>query len=125
VLALGRKCTSDDLAGGVIPAHGVDRDHGIGDAGARERHTVGGPAGISRASQLPGAVWIPGTAGVPGCRGVSSAPRTAVLAVPGRGSPILAVRRRAQRITGCAAADDASSFVSFNQECGVLASLWP
>jgi hypothetical protein len=93
VLTLGREGSGHDLAWGVIPAHGVDRDHRTGDAEARLRRTVRGPPGIARASCRPG------PRGVPGPGELSGAPGIAVLAVPARGSPLRALWRRAQRIT--------------------------
>ncbi len=75
VLTLGRERPGDDLTGGVIPAHGVDRDHRAGRAAARACRAVRGAAGIARASRVG-------------------------LAVPRRGSPLRAVRRRTQRSTG-------------------------
>ena len=46
MLTLGRERPGNDLAGGVIPAHGVDRDHRTGPAAARARRTVREAPGI-------------------------------------------------------------------------------
>ena len=94
VLTLGCERPGDDLAGCVIPAHGVDRDHRAGPAVSRARRTVRGRSGICRSCR---AGWIPGTSGVPRTRGVGGGP--GAVAVPGRGRPLRAVRRGAQRIT--------------------------
>ncbi len=74
VLALGRERPGDDLTGGVIPAHGVDRDHRAGRAGPRARRAVRVAPAIAGASRVG-------------------------LAVPRRGSPLRAVRHRTQRST--------------------------
>jgi hypothetical protein len=90
VLALGRERPGDDLARGVIPAHGVHRDHRAG-CGPLEAHGPGcqppgrragyGPSG-RRAGRGPPGVWRIRLAG------------------PDRVAPLRAPRRRAQRITG-------------------------
>jgi hypothetical protein len=53
VLTLGRERSGDDLAGGVIPAHGVDGDHRPGPAAGRARRTVRGASGIGLAPLAP------------------------------------------------------------------------
>ena len=51
VLTLGRERPGDDLPGGVISAHGVDRDHGTRAAVSRPRRTVPEAPGICRLSR--------------------------------------------------------------------------
>jgi hypothetical protein len=107
MLALGRERPGDDLAGRVIPAHGVDRDHGAGGGPLEAHHTGRGPP-RGRAGQEPS--------------GISRVRVTG----PGRVPPFRAVRRHAQRITGIR---DRGRYlivaVPFQPSGGVVAPLWP
>ena len=78
VLALGGERPGDDLTGGVIPAHGVDRDHRAGRAGPRARRAV--VAGARDRPCFPGRPRRP----APG------------IAAPGRPAPYSAEHRGAR-----------------------------
>ena len=95
VLTLGREGPGDDLAGGVIPAHGVDGDHRSGPAAARARRAVGRGPGVGR---VPRGNPRPGRPGVRGPGGVWPGPGAA-LVIPGRGPALRVGRPGAQRIT--------------------------
>jgi hypothetical protein len=85
VLALRRERAGHDLVGGVITAHGVDRDHRRGRDRQRGR------------DRRPGRDHLPGCDRRPG-RAASWAGNGGPLAV--RRPPVLAVRCGAQRVTG-------------------------
>jgi hypothetical protein len=90
VLALGRERPGHDFARGVVPAHGVHRDHRVPAAGTKGGRGSGHQAGR-------GAGW--GTGFPADVRAGLAVPDCGPRAVPGRGPPFLAVRSRAQRVT--------------------------
>ena len=118
VLALGRERPGHDLVGGVIPAHGVDRDHRAGAAR---------PGGAPSAGR-PGPVRVPGRPGP----AAGSRPRD-LRRAPASASPSRAGDRRSgpsgaalSGSPGCAAADGASSLLCPSTlSAGVVAPLWP
>ena len=86
MLALGGERARDDLIGGAIAAHGVDGQH----------RTWRRTPGTGRA-EVPGTFRAPRAAAAVG-RALGPAIGS-VLARPGRGPPLPAVRCRAQRVT--------------------------
>ena len=95
VLALGRERAGHDLVGGVVAAHGVDRDHR---AGRRRARAWRADRGRPRATGCrPGAPDLarPASAGPR-----SSAPGRAPVSPSRAAAAVLAVRCRAQRVTG-------------------------